>query len=167
MSIDELLPLVKDAKGRCHSCQHQVRSDLPSGARFYCRSYGVEMTQEERDQVRNCPRWRPFKPYERSINKKTKKNPLVLEHIEEEDELFWNLKKHLDNIGGDLKTLLMLSQASIRSSEDVRWVDSLDDRFSDSKLKSLDETLTQLRALGYPSLCQLVDQIARRSGGKN
>ena len=156
-----LLPLVDQARGRCHSCIHQQAFDLPTRSLYFCHAFGCEHEGETRDQMRECPRWAPFRPADGAGRRqRALANPLFAQLTEVEDQLFWQLKVRLRELGVDLKTVLVLSQPSIRSAGDLDWIDSLDARFSDDsetpKAAPLDEIIVELRALRYDSVCELL-----------
>jgi hypothetical protein len=160
---ERLLPLVENARGRCHACAHQRTFDLPFGTRYYCRSFHAEMAAEDRADVRDCPRWVPFRPADSSgRGNRAARNPLLAQMVDAEDQLFWHLKCHLETFGADLKTLMLIVQPSLRTADSLTWIDSLDDRFDDAELLPLHEVLDELRALRYESLCELVDRLAHK-----
>lgn len=160
-----LLPLVEEARGRCHSCANQRRYDLPAGTRSWCRAFGVELSQEERDEVRSCPRWAPFRPEDHRPVPRALQNPLLAGVLQSEDRLFYQLKCHLDDRGLDLKTLMVASHPSIQSVADLAWIDTLDERFSSDHDKPLADILIALRALNYDSLCDMVERSVLRIKG--
>lgn len=160
--LDERLQaLARKARGRCHSCLHQRTFDEPTGTRHWCRAFDVEMTPAERDQVRNCPRWQPFRSGLSRKAGRLLRNPLLHDQIEAEDRLFWQLKSHLDEVGLDLKTVLVLVHEPLTSTAELSWVDSLDSRFADEDPGDLADILSTLRALGYTSLCQMVERVLK------
>ena len=152
---DVIAQAAQQARGRCHSCIHRQTFDIPSGPRYWCRAYGRELSEEEQAAVRNCPRWHPLTM---GVRRRAERNPLFQQAIEAEERVFWQLKTHLDPLGIDLKTLLILMQPSLRDSSTLRWVDELDDRYEGEPVAPLPDILRALRALGYESLCRLVEQ---------
>jgi hypothetical protein len=163
-----LLPLVDQAHGRCHSCAHQQVYDLPNRTIYYCRAYDSEYDSETRDQVRDCSRWLPFRGADgHSRNLRALGNPLFSRLIEAEDQLFWQLQVRLCEVGVDLKTVLVLAQPSIRSADEVAWIDGLENRFGDAVLApnvaSLEEIIAELRALRYDSVCEVLQGISDKA----
>jgi len=157
---DGLKRLAEAARGRCHSCFNSRHYDLPSGSRYWCRAFGVEMNEEQHRQVKGCPRWRPYSPPQ-VLHSGLADNPLLHELVNAEDLLFWKLQYHLDLRGLDLRTLIVIAHPGTSAGEDLKWTATLDDRFSDQDPQSLAEVLSQLRALGYLSLCLIVEQATR------
>ena len=168
-----LLAMVEQARGRCHSCANQRIFDLPvTGPVYYCRVYGSEYGQDTRDQVRNCPRWAPFRPTDAAGRfARASRNPLFNRIIEAEDHLFWQLKVRLDELGADLKTVMLLAQPALRNAAELDWVDSLERRFGDGELEpdvaSLAEIVDELRAHRYDSICEVLDRLVLKSSGSS
>jgi len=164
---ERLLPLVDQAQGRCHSCANQQTFDLPLGPHYYCRAYCAEYDQEMRDSVRECPRWAPFRPLDAvGRSNRIEHNPLFAPIVEAEDQLFWQLKVHLDEVGVDLKTVLVLAQPSLHSTVQLDWIDSLEDRFGDDaeldaekSVAPLTDVLAELDALRYTNVCEILRHI--------
>jgi len=152
-------PIAVQAPGRCHSCLHQRAYDMPHRTVFWCNRFREEMDEEQRSAVRHCPEWKPFRPIDTMGRcSRLRSNPLCAQVIEAEDRVFYTLKRHLDRMGMDLKTILLLSQPSLRDASSVSWVDELDLRFGDSEeeLPSFEETVATLRALRYDSICAVL-----------
>lgn len=152
---DVIAEVAEQARGRCHSCAHRQAFDLPSGTRYWCRAFGRELNEEEQAAVRDCERWRPLMMGARC---RAERNPLFQQALEAEERVFWQLKEHLVSAGVDLKTLLILTQPALRGTSTLRWVDELDERYEGERVAPLPDILRRLRALGYESLCQLVEQ---------
>lgn len=150
---EKLRQVAGQAPGRCHSCIHQHTYDLPSGNRYWCRAYDKEMSEEERNAVRDCSRWRPLRIRQRVM--KTQSDPLIRPHLDAEDVLFWQLSVYLSRAGMDLRTAMLLAHGPALKASETGWIDSLDDRFFGSPLAPLPEVLAGLRSLGYSSLCDL------------
>jgi len=89
---------------------------------------------------------------------RAERNPLFQQALEAEERVFWQLKEHLVSAGVDLKTLLILTQPALRGTSTLRWVDELDERYEGERVAPLPDILRRLRALGYESLCRLVEQ---------
>jgi hypothetical protein len=160
-----LLPLVGQARGRCHSCAHQMTFDLPHRSIYFCRAFDREYDEEAREEVRNCSRWAPFHPVDSAgRSRRAMQNPLFAQIIESEDQLFWQLKVRLREIGLDLKTIFVLAQPSIRCTDEVDWIDGLEDRFGYAievaGVASLGEIVAELRALRYDSVCEVLQGIS-------
>lgn len=147
--------LAEQARGRCHSCLYSRAYELPSGTRYWCRAFNVEMSEEEHREVRGCPRWRVFTPPGRAVSQ-IAQNPLLKELVDSEDLLFWQLKYHLENHQLDLKTLITVAHPGTDPVEDLGWIRTLEGRFEDRDPQQLSEVLSQLRALGYSSLSLIV-----------
>lgn len=86
--------IAERAKGRCHSCLHSRRFDVPSGTVFWCRAFNTQLDAEQHQGIRNCPRWSAFAPVEPGPSGAAD-NVLLRELIDGEDLLFWRLKQHL------------------------------------------------------------------------
>jgi hypothetical protein len=141
------------------------------GPRYHCRAWGAEYDQETRDGVRDCPRWTPFRPLDASgRHQRLEGNPIFAPIVEAEDHLFWQLKAHLDAVGVDLKTVLVLAQPSITSAAPLDWIDSLEDRFSDDseleqRVEPLPDVLAELRALRYDGVCDILRHLLPQGEG--
>lgn len=157
-----ILPMVEKTRGRCHSCAHQKEYSFPTGSKYMCNGFHIELMPEDRRDVRNCPRWTPWRSVDQEAREKYSHNPLIKDLIEQEDRLFWFLKSALDEQGIDIKTLMVLSQSSISSVKQVKWIDTLESRFSDETPPVMIDLLSQLRLLGYDALCQLVEQLGEK-----
>ena len=156
--------LAAQANGRCHACTHSRSFDLPHRTIFFCRAFAAEMTGPERDAVRDCARWTAFRPTD-TIGRRDRAatNPLLADLLAVEDRLFAAIKQHLDALGLDLKTLLMLAQPSLLSVEDLAWIDTLEDRFDETPaLAPLPVLIDELRAMHYDTLCELLESVARK-----
>lgn len=152
--------IAEQAKGRCHSCIHSRRFDMPSGTRFWCRAFNAELTPEQHQQIRSCPRWSAFCPVE-PRTPGVAANALLRGLIDGEDLLFWRLKQHLDSRGLDLKTVVAIAHPGTDPGRDLTWVDGLDVRFGDQEPWPLAQVLGQMRALGYQSLAAMIDRIVK------
>jgi hypothetical protein len=158
--VDRLLPMAQSAAGRCHSCANSRAYDTPTGTEYFCRAFAIPLSADERATIRQCPRWSLWRPIEgQARTTRAARNPLFARIIAAEDQLFWLLKHHLDERGLDLKTLLVLAQPALDCTEDVAWVDGLDDRFDDDTNLPLVDILFELRALGYDSLCRMIERV--------
>lgn len=155
---DIFLPLIDATRGHCHSCQHSREYPFPSGSRYWCRAFALEMSPEQRRRVSDCPRWKPLRLTDGpSRRRHAGTDPLLASIIEAEDAVFARLKVQLTAQGLDLGTILRLAQPGLSGPEAVRWVDDLADE-AESEL-SLDEVLREMRALGYDSVCDVVEQL--------
>jgi hypothetical protein len=165
-SAERILPLAQQARGRCHACASQRTFDLPTRTVYFCRAYATEMNQEQRDSVRDCARWSPFRPVSRSGRTyRAKRNPLIADVVEGEDKVFAAVKQHLDRRSIDLKTVILLSQPGTVDPDELTWVDSLDARFDDDKvLVPLSDLIVELRSLGYDNLGDQLQLIQDKLG---
>lgn len=154
---DKLSAIAAQAKGRCHSCFNSRHYDLPSGSRYWCRAFAVEMDEPTHQRVKNCPRWRSYVPSGQSLSA-VANNPLLHDLIQQEDLLFWRLKYHLETRELDLKTVIALAHPGTSPSQDLKWISTLESRFDNQDPQTLEEVIAQLRALGYSSLCLVVEQ---------
>lgn len=157
---DAFLPLIGQTEGFCHSCRNSKEYPFPEGPMYWCKAYALSMDQPQRRSISGCPRWKPIllsKPPRR--RRGLYANPLTSSIIESEERLFAALNYHLDRVGLDLKTILLMAQPSLESTENLLWVDGLN---HEDDGRGLDEVLLQMRALGYQSVCDVVDAITGR-----
>lgn len=158
---DLIATLALQARGRCHSCAHNRTYDLPHRSIHYCRAFDVERNAEQYAATRNCGRWAAFRPTDGPARRdRAANNILLADLVAAEDAVFAALNAHLNVIGVDLKTLLVLAQPPIAHVDDLAWVDGLEDRFDIDDLPCLSEVIEELRSLHYRHLCDLLDAIA-------
>jgi hypothetical protein len=150
-----------ESKGRCHSCMHCHEFTMPSRAHYWCRVFDAEMTEDRRNQVKNCPEWRPLQIHPNRHSGIQTHDPGIQQQIDREDFMFWRTKKHLERAGLDLKTMMVISNPAPSGSGDLAWLDDLDSRFNGYPPGTIKEVLEDLRALSYISLAQLVEQALR------
>lgn len=148
------------SSGRCPTCRHSQTIELPTRTLHFCRALRKEMEPSERDAVRDCVSWEPYRPVTlRSRRRLTETSGIARELMAVEDRLFGALSRELAHVGCDLRTVMMLAHPSI---DDVRQLDWLDEADTDEGDERLPELVARLRDLRYDALADFITPLLYR-----
>lgn len=147
--------------GRCGTCRFTQTLDLPTRTLYFCRALRTEMEGPERDAVRDCPKWEPYRPITLRGRRQVSDSggALARDLMAVENRLFGALSRELAHHGCDLRTVMMLAHPSITDIGQLDWLDEVD---SDEGDEQLPELVARLRDLRYDALADFITPLLYR-----
>lgn len=148
------------SSGRCGTCRFSQTVELPTRTLYFCRALRKEMEPAERDAVRGCRSWEPYRPITlHGRRRAVETSQIARELMAVEDHLFGALSRELTALGCDLRTVMLLAHPSIDDPSQLDWLEEVEASEGDERLPEL---VARLRDLRYDALADFVTPLLYR-----